>query len=295
MMRGIEVIGHGSVPFISGLSSGYSAAMGIDLPLKINVRKVKDKEGVEFLVIGRWNRDDKLIDRLKRDFIMRHLGKKGFGLEIKIESSIPAGMGLKSGTSIAVYTIYAVSNLLELSLSENDMIYIAMNISRSSGSYVLSSLDGIYASFKGGVVYTDNMGSRVISWFTSVPNHVILIGYKKNMSYASLVNTTREIRRYGELFKKIFDVGQRGGHLKAITLNGLLFSLLTNMDYETLVEMLSEGALAVGIAGAGPSILIFSKQESIKHFKKLLHKKGYNILLTRPTSQGCNYKYLEDT
>ena len=293
MMNGIEVVGHGSLPFISGLSSGYAAAMGVNIPLKIEINLLKDKTNAEFLVVGEWNKDTKLIDRLRKDFIMRYLGKKKVGLKIKIESSIPAGIGLKSGTSVAIYILYGVSHLLNLSLSENDIIHTAMNISRSTGSYIMGSLDGIYASFKGGVVYTDNMGGRVISWFTKVPNYIVLIGYK-NTGYERLISTTREIRRYGELFKKIFDVGQRGGHLKAVTLNGLLFSLLTNMDYEILVELLSEGAVAAGVAGSGPSIFIFCRQENMKHFKRVLHKKGYNILVTKPTSEGYTYKYIED-
>ena len=293
MMSGIEVVGHGSLPFISGLSSGYAAAMGVNLPLKVEISLLKDKTGAEFIVVGEWNKDTKLIDRLRKDFIMKYLGKKKVGLKIKIESSIPAGVGLKSGTSVAVYILYGVSQLLDLSLSENDIIHAAMNISRSSGSYIMGSLDGIYASFKGGVVYTDNMGGRVISWFTGVPNYIVLIGYK-NIGYKRLISTTKEIRRYGELFKKIFDVGQKGGHLKAVTLNGLLFSLLTNMEYETLVELLSEGAIAVGVAGSGPSISIFCRQENIKHFKRLLSKKGYNVLVTKPTSEGYIYKYIED-
>ncbi len=293
MMSSIEVVGHGSLSFISGLSSGYAAAMGINLPLKIEINLIKDKVDAEFLVVGEWNKDTKLIDRLRRDFIIRYLNRKKVGLKIKIESSIPSGIGLKSGTSIAVHVLYGISQLLDLSLSENDIIHAAMNISRSSGAYILGSLDGIYASFKGGVVYTDNMGGRVISWFTGVPSYTILIGYKDS-THENLINTTREIRRYGELFKKIFDVGQKGGHLKAVTLNGLLFSLLTNMDYETLVEMLSEGAVAAGVAGNGPSISIFCKHESVKHLRRILHKRGYKVLLTKPTSEGYVYRYLEE-
>ncbi len=291
-MKGIEVIGHGSLPFISGLSSGYAAAMGIDLPLKIVIETNLDSHDVEFLVVGEWDRDTKLIDRIKKDFISRYLGKKGYGLKIKIESSIPANVGLKSGASVAVYTIYGVAQLLDLPLSENDIIHISMNISRSSGSYLLGSLEGIYASFKGGVVYTDNMGGRVISWFTNVPEYSIVIGYKPR-SYENIFYTTREIRKYGELFKKIFDVGQKGGHLKAVTLNGLLFSLLTNMDYEILVETLSRGAVAAGIAGTGPSISIFTKQEDVDFFRDLLSGKGYNVLVTQPTTKGCFYNYIE--
>ena len=292
MMKGIEVLGHGSLPFISGLSSGYAAAMGIDLPLKINIEVIPDSRDVEFVVMGEWDRDTKLIDRIKKDFISRYINKKNFGLKIKIESAIPANVGLKSGVSVAVYTIFGVSQILNLPLSENDIIHIAMNISRTSGSYLLGSLEGIYASFKGGVVYTDNMGGRVISWFTNVPDCSIVIGYKPRI-YENILHTTREIRKYGELFKKIFDVGQKGGHLKAVTLNGLLFSLLTNMDYEILVETLSRGAIAAGIAGTGPSISIFAEHDDIDHFKELLSNKGYKVLVTQPTTKGCSYKYIE--
>ena len=292
MMKGIEVIGHGSLPFISGLSSGYAAAMGIDLPLKIEIETIPNSSDIEFLVVGEWDKDVKLIERLKKDFITRYLTRKTTGLKIKIESSIPANVGLRSGASVAVYTIFGISQLLNLPFSENDIIHVAVNIARSSGSYLVGSLEGIYASLKGGVVYTDNMGGRVISWFNDVPDYTVVVGYKRRR-YENIFNTTREIRKYGELFKKIFDVGQKGGHLKAVTLNGLLFSLLTNMDYEILVETLSRGAVAAGIAGTGPSISVFTKHDETKVFRDLLSEKGYKVIVTRPTTKGCTYKYID--
>lgn len=52
MMSKIIVDGHGALPFINGLSSGYAAAMGIDLPIVIEAEVTPDPESVEFLVVG---------------------------------------------------------------------------------------------------------------------------------------------------------------------------------------------------------------------------------------------------
>ncbi len=293
-MRTVEVIGHGSLPFITSVTSGYAASMGIDIPLRV-VASFTDKAGeVEFIIKGEWDRDTKLINQVRKAFLHRYLSKvKGKGIQIEIDSKIPPGIGLKSGAAVSVYAVLAATQLLELSFSENDIIHHALNISKAVGGLYSASLDGIYASLKGGVVYTDNMGGRVISWYTGVPDTYVIIGYR-NTSRVDLISRMREIRRYGELFKKIFDVGQKGGHLKAATLNGILFSILGNLDYETLVETLTEGAVAACIAGTGPSICIFVRESDLDKFSELLREKGYKTLVTRPTAKGYSFKVMEE-
>jgi len=293
-MKTVEVIGHGSLPFITSVTSGYAASMGIDIPLRV-VASYTDKPGdVEFVIKGEWDRDTKLINQVRKGFIHRYLSKsKGKGIRIEIESRIPPGIGLKSGAAVSVYSVLAAAQLLELTFSENDIIHHALNISKAVGGLYSASLDGIYASLKGGVVYTDNMGGRVISWYTGVPEHSIIIGYRR-VEGSNLLSRIREIRRYGELFKKIFDVGQKGGHLKAATLNGILFSILGNLDYETLVETLTEGAVAACVAGTGPSICIFVKEDDLDRFRALLEDRGYKTLVTRPTSKGYTYRVVEE-
>jgi shikimate kinase len=180
-----------------------------------------------------------------------------------------------------------------LSLSENDIIHISANLSRSSGYYHLGGLEGVYASLRGGVVYTDNMGGRIITWFNQVPDNTVLIGFKKYQEI-NILETLKEIRKFSELFKKVFDVGQKGGHLKAITLNGLLYSILTNMDYDTLVEALTRGAVAAGVAGVGPGIVLITKHEDVGMFKDMLRDRGYNVIETRPTNRECRYKIIEE-
>lgn len=292
-MRSVEVIGHGSLPFITSVTSGYAASMGIDIPLRV-VASYTEKPGeVEFIIKGEWDKNTKLINQVRKSFLHRYISKvKGKGIRLEIDSRIPPGIGLKSGAAVSVYSVLAATQLLELSFSENDIIHHALNISKAVGGMYSASLDGIYASLKGGVVYTDNMGGRVISWYTGVPDNHIIIGYR-SLYGIDLLSRMREIRRYGELFKKIFDVGQKGGHLKAATLNGILFSILGNLDYEILVETLTEGAVAACIAGTGPSICIFVKEGDVDRFKGLLESRGYHTLITRPTSKGYSYEVVE--
>ena len=293
-MKAVEVIGHGSLPFITSITSGYAASMGVDIPLRV-VASFTDKSGeVEFIIKGEWDKDTKLINQVRKGFLNKYLNRiKDRGIRLEIDSRIPPGIGLKSGASVSVYSVLAATQLLELSFSENDVIHQALNISKAVSGFYSASLDGIYASLKGGVVYTDNMGGRVISWYTGVPNKFVIIAYRGS-SGSDLLSRMREIRRYGELFKKIFDVGQKGGHLKAATLNGILFSILGNLDYETLVETLTEGAVAACIAGTGPSLCIFVREDDVDRFDGMLRDKGYKTLITRPTSKGYSYKVIED-
>ena len=292
MSKKIEVYGHGSIPFITSISSGYAAAMGIELPVRITALIDNESRDIDFIIMGEWDRDTRLLESLRKTFLNRFVNRRVYGLKIQINSSIPPGIGLKSSASIAIYTIYAVTNLLGLQISENDMIYHALNITKGMGGYKSGALDGIYASLKGGIVYTDNMGSRVVSWYTNVPSCSVLIAYKQLYEY-DVINISREIRRYGELFKKAFDVGQKGNHLTAATLHGVLYSLLTQLDYETLVSTLTNGAIAACIAGTGPALCIFVEDEDVDRFRRYLIDRGYKVIESRPTSTGSSFNMIE--
>lgn len=234
------------------------------------------------------------------ELIFNHV-EVGVGLNLRIDSDIPAGSGLGSSSAVTVATIAAVSNTLGASLKKDGISDLAFETEMSIQG--MASRTGVTVATRGGFVKVQD--GRVES-IKDLPQSSVVIGYTKvSRRTGKLIERVR--RRKGahpQIFESTLQLIGRATHVgidafgkrdfkkvgALMNANQMFLEILgaSSPKLRRLISAAGEaGALGAKLTGAGGGgCMIALVHDEGKEVAEAIESKGGRAFITRIGMEG---------
>ena len=259
----------GSATIINAIATGFGSAFGIGLDIECVAKTTS--EGIECMNdVGADNRLMELCVQKVFDFY--DIDEKDFGIDLRTKSRLPMASGLSSSSASSNAIVKVVSSIISEEfdlrpLEDLEVINMAIDASLEAGVTITGSFDDATASYFGGVVVTDNKNREFIIK-EKMDEYSVLV-YMPNYYSKSGDSNPDRMKLLAPLVETAFDFACDKDYLKALTLNGLIYSATLGFDSTIAIDALEAGAFASGLSGTGSSFVAIAGQDSIDDIKSM--------------------------
>lgn len=277
----------GSATIINAIATGFGSAFGIGLDIQCEAKTAGDSISC-FNDVGA---DNSLMEICARKVYAHYdIDEADFGIELKTESSLPMASGLSSSSASSNAVVKVVSEMIcdefDLTpLNDLEVINIAIDASLEAGVTITGSFDDATASYFGGVVVTDNRNREFIIK-EKMDDYKILV-YMPDFHSKSGDSNPERMRLLAPLVETAFGFAKDKNYLKALNLNGLIYSATLGFDSSIAIDALQAGALASGLSGTGSSFVAIVDEDSIDDVRESWAKYDGRVIPTEVDNVGC--------
>ena len=277
----------GSATIINAIATGFGSAFGIGLDIECEARTTPDS--IEcFNDVGA---DTRLMELcVEKVFNHYNINKEDFGISLKTKSKLPMASGLSSSSASSNAIVKVVSEIVAEEfdfkpLDDLEVVNMAIDASLDAGVTITGSFDDATASYFGGVVVTDNKNREFIVK-DKMEDYPVLI-YMPNFHSKSGDSDVNRMKLLAPLVETAFDLACNKDYLKALNLNGLIYSATLGFDSTIAIDALSAGAIASGLSGTGSAFVAVVNEESIDDVEKSWEKYEGRVIRTQVDNKGC--------
>jgi shikimate kinase len=269
----------GAATIITGFATGNGGAYGIGLENKTTV-ELNGSGSVESVVNG----EDGVGLDLARAAVKRALERFGVeftGAGVTTESNIPVAAGLKSSSvaanAIVLATVGAIAGergeVSEVRLSKSmreqriiidgvevtpeDVINLGVDAAFDAKVTATGALDDASAAYLGGYTITRNIDREIVHHGGIEDLHV-LIHLPEGRSYSGQIKP-EQVKAFAKEVDLVWEQARAGRIYSAITLNGMIHSVVFGRSMEPAVKALEAGAVAAGLSGTGPAVVALTR------------------------------------
>ena len=262
-MRGVGTTS-GAVTVVNALPTGIGCAVAVSLPVRaeIELRPSADLT-IQRIQLDRGS-DTPLVRETLGVGLSRFAPGGVFSGELRIESQVPVGKGLKSSSAVGGAVLRAIASAFRQSRSPEELARLAADVAQQIGLSATGAYDDCLAALRGGVALSDNSNRRSLR----------SPAFDTTLEVALWIPTGTHAPSSGwkERFQKEVETGRaaaeaaRGGHwVEAMTLNTELVERVMGYDYRELRSaLLRQGATMCGVSGMGPALAAFVPIEKIE-------------------------------
>lgn len=296
-----------------------AVVMAIDLRAHVNVRPRSDRKmiiesdaldlcgeftfnGVYRPIRGRFGNAKLKPIHVAAKSVLDIAGER-VGLDITVKSQIPIGSGLGSSAAVIVATTAAVSNLLEVNLSRDEIFRLALEAEKIVHENP-SGVDPAISAYGGLLAYRRSEGVRRLRVTVDLP--LILGDTRVKRDTGKIVTYVSELRKlYPEVVEGIIDAGDRvarlavealeAGDLKTLgrlmNINhALLYAIgVSSWAIEELVWAARRaGALGAKLTGAGGGgcIIALAMPENASRIAEAIKMAGGEPIIAGVAHEG---------
>ena len=277
----------GSATIINAIATGFGSAFGIGLDIECVAKTTS--EGIACM--NDVGADNTLMELCaQKVFNFYGIDEKDFGIDLKTKSRLPMASGLSSSSASSNAIVKVVSSIISevfdlKPLEDLEVINMAIDASLEAGVTITGSFDDATASYFGGVVVTDNKNRKFIIK-EDMDEYPVLV-YMPNYYSKSGDSDPDRMKLLAPLVETAFDFACNRDYLKALNLNGLIYSATLGFDSTIAIDALEAGALASGLSGTGSSFVAVASQDSIDDIKSAWDKYEGNVIETNVDNIGC--------
>lgn len=277
----------GSATIINAIATGFGSAFGIGLDIRCEAKTTCDSISC-FNDVGA---DNTLMELCaKKVYSHYNIDVADFGIELKTKSSLPMASGLSSSSASSNAIVKVVSSIISeefdlTPLNDLEIINMAIDASLEAGVTITGSFDDATASYFGGVVVTDNKNRNFIIK-EKMEEYQILV-YMPNFYSKSGDSNPERMKLLAPLVETAFGFAKDKNYLKALNLNGLIYSATLGFDSSIAIDALEAGALASGLSGTGSSFVAIVDDESFDEVKESWSKYEGDVIPTKVDNAGC--------
>ncbi len=277
----------GSATIINAIATGFGSAFGIGLDIRCEAKTTESSITCSNDV----GADTNLMELcVKKVFNHYSIDDEEFGIDLKTKSSLPMASGLSSSSASSNAIVKVVSEIVGEefgfeSLTDLEVINMAIDASLDAGVTITGSFDDATASYFGGVVVTDNRNREFIIR-EKMEEHPILV-YMPNFYSKSGDSNPERMKLLSPLVETAFDFAKKKDYFKALNLNGLIYSATLGFDSTIAIDALESGAIASGLSGTGSSFVAVVDEDSIDDVKESWSKYEGKVIETNVDNEGC--------
>jgi len=272
-----RAVAYGAVTIINAISCGLGAALGIDLRTEATVKLTNEPGVIGGRILSDPSEKPVLIEKVVRRVLRCFNLEDKYGAYVETNSNIPIARGLKSSSAAA--NAIALATVSAIGAEADDLAIINMGVDGSidAGVTVTGAFDDACASYFGNVVITDNFDRRILKIFQPEEDYDVLIHVPSLKAYTSKSDVGRMRLISGEV-KSLHRMALEGDYWHAMTLNGLIYSLILGYDAKIAIDALAAGAIASGLSGKGPAVAAVVPRDRVGEVYAAWEKYGGEIM-----------------
>ena len=276
----------GSATVVNAIATGKGAAFAVDLRVRAEVELTAQAGRIRGQILDEPSEDPRLIEICARK-VLEHLGlERTLGAVVRTSSEVPIAVGLSSSSAAANATVLATFAAAGRRPKPKTAINLGVDAALEAGVTITGAFDDAAASFLGGGVVTDNYGRRVLRRFELDPRLRVIIHVPPAKLHTADVDRSR-VEPLAKLVELAHRLAMSGDVMRALTLNGLLYSCALGHDHGTALEALRAGALAAGLTGTGPAVVAIAKPSDAERVMEAWRGRPGKVIVTKPSSEGA--------
>lgn len=275
-MKGIGT-SHGAATIVNAIANGKGAAFGLDLRTEATV-ELTEGEGIDVVMDGLEGESTSLAERCVLGVLDRVGGGKRYHAEVRTASQIPVSRGLKSSSAAANAIVLATLDALNVELDLVEAMRIGTRAAIDAGVSVTGAFDDACACAMGGVVLTDNRSEEIL-FHGAMPEYLRVLIHVPEFQVRKASLPRDRIAAVKGLVDLAFEEARQGEYFRALTLNGMCYSTALGLDQEVALRALMNGALAAGLTGTGPAMVMLVVEDKVREFRKAMS--GYELVEAR--------------
>jgi shikimate kinase len=280
----VSAIAHGAATIVNAIALGKGAALGVDLWTKAEVKLTNEPNVIEVEITSDPKESTLLVEKTVARVLQRFNLQKAFGAKVKTTSNIPVARGLKSSSVAANATTLAATAALGKKLEDLEVIKIGVEAAFDAKVTVTGAFDDACASYFGGAVITDNLNREILKQITLPKDLVVLFLVPPQKAYTINSDVAR-LQTMKPLVEIAFEKALDGRIWEALTLNGLVYSVASDLNATIALDALAAGAVAAGLCGKGPAVTAVTPKENVDKVKTALKKYEGEILVAHLNSE----------
>ncbi|MGA7922712.1 MAG: shikimate kinase, partial [Thermoplasmata archaeon] len=180
---------------------------------------------------------------------------------LRLDSAIPLGRGLKSSSAVSSAILLAVAQASSSSPSLESVARLSADVSQKIGLSATGAFDDAMASVEGGLVVTENLGRTVIHRGEIGPGLVAVL-HIPTASHRPSSEFRKAFRSELASAQGAVESARAGRFFEAMARNTEVIERVLGYDYRSLRERLRHhGAVATGVSGMGPTLAALVPQE----------------------------------
>jgi shikimate kinase len=289
-----------AITVVSAFASGKGVTVGIDLPCRVTAILRNRRKGDTGIKISGGVPDPHNLVQTCVEKSVESLGAflpKEQTIVLKVNSSIPTAVGLKSSSAVSVAVTRALFSLFGLDDSNpaitQKILRLSCEASIQSGASLTGAYDDAAAGLLGGLVFSDNLKFKLLRHEPlddSLGSIVKILLPRKIKLTSSLDLSTYQSFRHRS--SEAIGFAKKGMLIQAMFLNSIIHSVIHHYSLQPIVSSIVEGASASGITGKGPAVAALCPNNKMarrierRWLEDLSDSKVITATVTAPTENG---------
>jgi len=268
---------HGAATIVNAIANGKGAAFGLDLRTEATV-ELTEGDGITVIMDGLPGESTALAERCVLGVLDRVGEGKRYHAEVRTTSQIPVSRGLKSSSAAANAVVLATLDALNQEMDILEAVRIGTRAAIEAGVSITGAFDDACACALGGVVLTDNRSEEVL-FHGPMPDYVRALIYVPDFQVRKASLPRDRIAAVKGLVDLAFEQAHEGDYFRALTLNGMCYSTALGLDQEAALTAMMNGALAAGLTGTGPGVVMLVVEDKVPEFRAAMS--GFKLIEAR--------------
>jgi shikimate kinase len=260
----------GAITVVNALSTGIGCALAVSLPVRAEV-ELRATEGLAShrIQIDRAS-DTPLVRETLGVGLERFAAGEVFSGELRIDSQVPIGKGLKSSSAVGGAVLRAIAGALRQTRPPEELARLAADVAQEIGLSATGAYDDCLAALRGGVALTDNPNRRALR--AGPFDHDLEVAlWIPPGTHAPSADWRERFRAEIEAGTAAAEAARAGRWTEAMTLNTELVERVVGYDYSALrADLIRGGAAMCGVSGMGPALAVLVPSPKVEAVLALL-------------------------
>ncbi len=279
-MRGVAEA-HGAITFVTALPTGTGAAAAISLSTRVTAEVERPTRGRPGDVRAPDRPGTPLLAACARAALAHRAPAEAWSVDLRVESEIPIGRGLKSSSSVGGATVLAVAEALGRSIPRLEAARISSRVAREIGLSATGAFDDACAALLGGCVVTDNSSDRILRRLPLPSEMGVALWIPSHEHTPSPGWLDRFRERAGDAEAAVA-AALDGDLVEAMRRNTSLVEERMGYEYRELHRRGSAlGAVVSGVSGLGPTVAFLAPTSELARLYDGLPREGAEVRLAR--------------
>lgn len=275
-----------AVTVVNALPTGIGCAVAISIPARAEVELRRTGTRGVSRIRTEPGSSSELVKVTAAAGLSRWAPGESFSGELRIDSRIPAGKGLKSSSAVGCAVLRAIAAALHQSHSDESLARLAAEVAQQIGLSATGAFDDCLAGLRGGLAFTDNLNRTVLHAdpFDLSPQVVIWVPPQTHSPSADWAERFLAEAGAGRAVVAAARAGRWG---EAMTLNSELVERVMGYDYAALrADLRRLGAEMCGVSGMGPALAVLTRAKAAGAVVERLSAGPGTVLRSRLRPEG---------
>jgi len=260
----------GAITVVNAIAGGKGVTASVKLETEATV-EVENKPGEWRVFINGKKQAEPRLAIETVNTVMRAAGRdpKEFSGEIRTESRVPLGVGLKTSSASSCATALALFAAVgQKAFDPQKIMNCSVEASLASGASITGAMDDAASCLLGGLNLVDNLGRKIERSQLFRKTLKVLIKVPDLQSRRAGTDVA-QLKMFGRVADVSYKMSMEGDPWRAMTINGTLYSALFGYDPTPALLAIEHGALGASLSGTGPATAAVFEPNMEKELKAL--------------------------